>query len=283
MYKIEKEKAAYLNYRLIDIEAETTCSITPEKGGMCTSFTVQGEEMVYINEENYNSDARTRCAMPILFPTLGLCDGNQVQLNGATYPMGIHGIVHAQSWDVIAMQSDTCASLTIRFSSNETTLKSYPFHFTYDLCYQLKGQTLDMHINIHNHDANELPFTFGFHPYFNVSNTDNLEFTISADSIQNEQGSFVKCEQICFPYAPETKVTLGAVSSPCKFTDRETGHSICISFEKDIQYIILWSLCEQNFLCMEPWSALPNALNEGKGQMIAPNAEYHTTISIHFE
>lgn len=282
MFKIEKEQNSYLNYHLLDCEANTKCTITPEKGGMCTSFTIDGEEMIYINEENYYSDLRTRCAIPILFPTLGVCENEQIHIDGKSYPMGIHGIAHGQTWEVIEESCDTCAQLTIRLSSNETTLKSYPYHFTFDICYRLKDKTLEIGIQIHNHEAKEMPFTIGFHPYFKVSNTNNLTFSIPAKTVQDKQGDFVPCTQIMFPYAPETKVTLGKISSPCKFIDQMSGHSVTIQFEKDIQYIVLWSLCEQNFICMEPWSELPNALNEGKGQIIEPQSEYKSTISITF-
>lgn len=280
MYKIIKRKEKYTNYDLIDTEASTSCTITPEKGGMCTSFVVDKEENIYINEENYASDIRTRCAIPVLFPTTGLCEQDLLNIDGNAYPMGIHGIAHAQPWEVVSTDTATKASITIRLRANEFTLRSYPYHFQYDLTYSLKAGTLTLDIKINNEENRDMLFSFGFHPYFKVSHINNLTFAIDAEQIQYADGVFKQCDDIKFPYAKETKVTLAHVSSPCTCIDQASGKRITIHFGHDIPYVILWSLCEQNFLCMEPWNTLPNALNKGQGELIQAHGEYKTRIQI---
>lgn len=279
MYKIEKKQDQYENYILFDTNTNSSCTITPQKGGMCTSYIVNGEEMIYINEPNYFSDERTRCAFPILFPTTGLCDNDTLVIDSIEYPMGIHGIAHAQAWDVVKMEISDYVSITIRLCANEQTKKSYPYEFQYDLTYTLKDGKLTMDIHIHNNDVKDMLFSFGFHPYFKVSNVQNLIFNLKAERIQNQEGVFEPCKSIPFPYAEETKVTLANVSSPCSFIDKETGKEIVMKYEDDIHYVILWSLCKQNFLCMEPWNTLPNDLNKGKGEHIPPMSDYRTSIS----
>lgn len=282
MFRIEQEQNTYLNYKLIDTAANAICTITPEKGGMCTSFMIDGIEMIYINPENYYSDVRTRCASPVLFPTLGLCHEDTLWIDEAAYPMGIHGIAHAQPWQVIETNTTSKASITLRLQANEITLASYPFYFSYDLTYCLCGNALTLQVKVHNHGDAIMPFTYGFHPYFKISDVRNLKFEIDGQ-IQDEQGELKAYEQIEFPYAAETKVTLAKVASPCAFVDKATGRSVKLEFHDDIHYIILWSLCEQQFLCMEPWNSLPNGLNEGQGMMLQPHTSYTTELTFTFE
>lgn len=280
MYTITQVQTQYVNYILRDGEANTCCTITPEKGGMLTSFQKDGVEYIYINEENYYSDTRTRCAAPILFPTTGLCANDTLCINNIDYPMGIHGIAHSQPWIVVDSETKDDARITLRLMANTQTLASYPYHFTYELTYILRGNTLTYDIKIINNDAIEMPFTFGFHPYFKVSDVRNLTIDAQAEEVQNMNDPRTPFEQVDFPYGDETKLTLYKARESAGFLDRETGRKVSVEFPSDFSYIILWSLCKQNFLCVEPWNALPNAMNEGIHETIPPHQSYTTQFSI---
>ena len=85
----EKYGVSYKTMTLTD--GEYALTITPEKGGMATSFTKNGEEYLWLRDKNYESTDRPRCGVPILFPNCGKPDGGVHHFAGADYPMEVHG------------------------------------------------------------------------------------------------------------------------------------------------------------------------------------------------
>ena len=51
---ITENGACYEQYVITDPEAKTALTITPERGGMITSFTLDGEEFVWTRRPNFS-------------------------------------------------------------------------------------------------------------------------------------------------------------------------------------------------------------------------------------
>ena len=68
----EKYGASYKTLTLTD--GEYAFTVTPEKGGMATSFTKNGDEYLWLRDKNFESTDRPRCGIPILFPNCGKPD-----------------------------------------------------------------------------------------------------------------------------------------------------------------------------------------------------------------
>ena len=95
MFTVTKTtQGAYTAYVLADTGAGTTATVVPEKGGMVTSFTKNGDEYSWLREPNFSQPERPRCAMPVLFPMCGRAPQDANTFGGKSYPMIIHGIVH---------------------------------------------------------------------------------------------------------------------------------------------------------------------------------------------
>ena len=80
----EKYGASYKTLTLTDGECAFT--VTPEKGGMATSFTKNGDEYLWLRDKNFESTDRPRCGIPILFPNCGKPDGGVHHFGGTAYP-----------------------------------------------------------------------------------------------------------------------------------------------------------------------------------------------------
>lgn len=78
----EKYNAKYSTLTLTD--GEYALTVTPEKGGMATSFTKSGEEYLWLRDKNYESSDRPRCGVPILFPS---CASRTVVCTTLTAPI----------------------------------------------------------------------------------------------------------------------------------------------------------------------------------------------------
>lgn len=79
--------------------------------------------------------------------------------------MTIHGFCIGTDF-AVTEQTDSSIRFTLR--SNEKTLSMYPFHFTFHVCYTLRGNQIRKTCLVENRDSREMYFGIGGHPGFNV-------------------------------------------------------------------------------------------------------------------
>lgn len=259
----EKNGAAYQTLTLTD--GVYALTVTPEKGGMATSFTKDGEEYLWLRDGNYESTDRPRCGIPILFPSCSKPDGGVHYFNGTAYPMEIHGFADLLPWKV-AKAEDSVIELTL--APNGLTKFVYPFEFLLTMRYELQGNKASLTLNVANRGDKPMPFSVGFHPYFAASSLDNVSFDITAATCSED----AKGEQ---PAAPETITLtrkegsadsirlLTGVKNPMKLTDAGNGHEVTVSFDETcFSNGVLWQQDAEHFVCMEPWNGWANSVNE---------------------
>ena len=61
--------ACFEQYVITDPVAKTALTITPERGGMVTGFTLDGDEYIWTRRPNFSECNRPRFGIPVLFPT----------------------------------------------------------------------------------------------------------------------------------------------------------------------------------------------------------------------
>lgn len=171
----EKYGASYKTLTLTDGECAFT--VTPEKGGMATSFTKNGDEYLWLRDKNFESTDRPRCGIPILFPNCGKPDGGVHHFGGTAYPIEVHGLADLVPWQVKSAD-DSAIELTL--TPNGLTKFVYPFDFALTMRYTLVGNTATLALTVANTGDKALPFSVGFHPYFGVTSLDNVSFAIDA-------------------------------------------------------------------------------------------------------
>ena len=90
--------------------------------------------------------------------------------------------------------------MTLALESTPLTKFLYPFDFTLLLNYNLEGNKALVSLTVINEGDTDMPFSFGYHPYFTASKLENVEFDIKCATCSED----AKGEQ---PAAPE-KITL---------------------------------------------------------------------------
>jgi len=267
----EKYAASYKTLTLTD--GDYALTVTPEKGGMATSFTKNGEEYLWLRDQNFESTDRPRCGIPILFPNCGKPDGGVHLFDGAGYPIEVHGFADLLPWQV---KSATDEEIVLTLAPNGLTKFVYPFDFLLTMRYTLCGARAGLELTVQNTGAKALPFSVGFHPYFGISELDNVSFAIEAATCsQNAKG-----EQ---PAAPETITLtrtpgsadsirlLTGVQSPMVMKDSGSGHTVTVDFGEHFGNGVLWQQDAERFVCMEPWNGWANSVNEaGRHEELAP-------------
>ena len=99
---------------------------------------------------------------PILFPVVGWTrDGARV--DGAFYPLRLHGFAAAQTFFVEAQDSDF-ARLVL--TDNAETRAQYPFAFRFAVEYRLTPTKVEIALDMENRSKRPAPFAFGLHPGF---------------------------------------------------------------------------------------------------------------------
>lgn len=268
----EKYNAKYSTLTLTD--GEYALTVTPEKGGMATSFTKSGEEYLWLRDKNYESSDRPRCGVPILFPNCGKPDGGVHHFNGADYPIENHGLADLLPWQV---KSATDEAIELTLTPNGLTKFVYPFEFCLTMRYTLAGGKAGLALTVENKGDKEMPFSVGFHPYFAASKLENVSFDIKAATCSES----AKGEQPAAPAqitltkkdgAAESIRLLTGVKSPMVLTDSGNGHKVTVAFdEAAFGNGVLWQQNAETFVCMEPWNGWANSVNEdGKHETLAP-------------
>ena len=270
----EKYSARYATLTLTD--GAYALTVTPEKGGMATSFTKDGEEYLWLRDKNFESTDRPRCGIPILFPSCSKPEGGVHIFGGAAYPIEIHGFADLLPWQV-AKADDEAIELTL--TPNGLTKFCYPFDFKLTMRYTLAGNTANLALTVENTGDKTLPFSVGFHPYFATSALENVTFDITAATCSENAAG----EQPAAPAqitltkvegAADSTRLLTGVKSPMVFTDAGNGHKVTVAFdEPKFGKAVLWQQSAESFVCMEPWNGWANSVNEaGKHEELAPGA-----------
>ncbi|MCD7837924.1 MAG: aldose epimerase [Clostridiales bacterium] len=280
----EKYGVTYATLTLTD--GDCTLTVTPEKGGMATSFTKGGEEYLWLRDKNFESTDRPRCGIPILFPNCGKPDGGVHTFGGADYPMEIHGFADLVPWQVKTAADD---AIELTLAPNGLTKFVYPFDFLLTMRYTLNGATAALTLTVENTGDKPLPFSVGFHPYFAASKLENVSFDITAATCSEN----AKGEQPAAPAAltltkkpgsADSIRLLTGVKSPMRLTDAGNGHTVEVAFDEAVfTNGVLWQQDAESFVCMEPWNGWANSVNEaGRHVELAPGAskDFAWTITI---
>ncbi|WP_423141061.1 aldose 1-epimerase family protein [Parablastomonas sp. CN1-191] len=100
---------------------------------------------------------------PILFPIVGALNDGHYRLDGRDYAMGKHGFARTSRFDVVRRDG---AKAVLRLADNAETRAQYPFAFTLEVAFALRGGTLEQVATVTNAGATAMPLSFGFHPAF---------------------------------------------------------------------------------------------------------------------
>ena len=103
---VTENGACYEQYVITDPAAKTSLTITPERGGMITGFTLDGDEYIWTRRPNFSECNRPRFGVPVLFPSCGNPDGGVHNFDGKAYPMETHGFADLCAWDVESVGPD---------------------------------------------------------------------------------------------------------------------------------------------------------------------------------
>ncbi|WP_206912157.1 hypothetical protein IGL98_001843 [Enterococcus sp. DIV0840] len=216
---------------------------------------------------------------PVLFPVVGRLKDDQYTYENQTYPMGQHGFARDSLFEVIEHGSEL---VSLSLKSSKESKKVYPFDFELIISYALEEENLVVDYQVENTGSDDMYFSIGGHPAFNVPLEQNLTFDDYYLSFSPKKSR----TQIPLvgPFADFEHKTLGQTNTSLDIrrelfkddaiifetkgintftieTD-EGPHSISLSYT-DMPYVGVWSPYQKEapFVCIEPWCGIADEVN----------------------
>lgn len=267
MYQISFTPDRPLTYHLEDDESLARLSLVPERGGLVTEWTIQGQPILYFDQERFQDPSLSvRGGIPILFPICGNLLDDQYRWEGKTYQLKQHGFARDLPWELIGQQTQDNAQLDLRLTHNEATLKVFPFEFELVFSYQFQGHSLRIEQRIANLGDRRMPFSLGLHPYFFCREKNTVELAIPADSyLDQKTGLTHSYKGVLDLSQPELDLAFTKIHQrQSHFIDPSRNLKVEVSFSDLYQTLVFWAVAGKEYICLEPWSAPRNALNSGE-------------------
>ena len=284
MYKVSSEQKQYNTYTLSDDSSGSQIEVVPERGGIVTSWKINGQEVFYLDTERFtHPDLSVRGGNPIVFPLCGNLPDNTYNVDGKDYQIKQHGFARELPWTATAQNNDGAASVTVELASNEETKAVYPFDFHLAFTYSLQGNTLEIRQEYKNLSATPMPFSSGFHPYFLCGDKNQIEANIPSVSYQDNRTkeNFAFDGKFDFDQ-DEIDAVFGKLSDrSTSIIDNSRNLKIAIDYDDFYTYLVFWTVKGKDFYCLEPWSATRNSLNTKEYlTVLAPNASCTAVVKI---
>lgn len=207
---------------------------------------------------------------PNLFPVVGNCLHNQIQIEGIKYPMQRHGFARHSNF-ILTESSGDRAVFSLDYS--ESTLSVYPYKFSFQVSYHLQDTEIVIVYKVINKDDKPVFFSIGAHPAFNIPfskdgayNDYYIEFErdeVLVKHLFNDTGFFTgETEQV---YLDNKKLNLskdlfrdGALvfkellSKEVLIRNHQSLNFVSVSYE-DFNSLGIWAAPDAPFVCIEPW------------------------------
>lgn len=256
-------------FREITIRSgNTEAKVAPERGGIVTSFTVDGKEILYLDRATFDDSTKNvRGGIPVLFPNAGPLEGGDYD----NLPQ--HGFARRSSWKLTTQDEE---SVTMTLDADEQTRKNYPFDFKLELNVKVDPTGKLIHtMKITNNGTEPMPTAYGTHPY--LAYPDSSKPTLQTNISGLNPTEIDWSEEFDRPFANPGQVNI-QVPNDDNNSPREVS---VISNPTDFQTFYVWSLPGKNFVCGEPWTRPNNALNNpNQALMIQPGESVSLPITI---
>ena len=208
---------------------------------------------------------------PVLFPLVGKVKNDCYIENGNKYEMHQHGFARDMEFEIVS-KSDK--SIVYLLSSNEDTLKVYPYKFELFITYTIEGSKVNVEWKVINPSDDIIYFSIGGHPAFACP--------LDKNDKQSDYSFMVECKEdklVCNrfsdgyvtgeDYSVELKdkrlpisenlfdedalVVENSQTKKVSLLDAQGHKYLTVSFVSPV--FGLWSPPKKNapFVCIEPW------------------------------
>lgn len=262
--------------------AVASADLAPSAGARLMRWSVNGRPVLHWpGEADWSAPAKIRGGNPLLFPLIArtFLDGKigfWRGPDGVVRPAPMHGLVRAARFETAAQGADR---IVMRLAWEEEMAAAWPFPFVFTVEYALEEAALAVAFTVENTGDRTMPFSVGNHFYFEVPAAERgawvLEGTFAACARQDAEGRIVAvAERPCRLSDPAMSdlFHLGPPARGVALRHLADGREVGFDLPADAAGGDLWyavttwtESAASDFYCVEPWTALPDAVHNGRG------------------
>lgn len=199
---------------------------------------------------------------PNLFPIVGRLKDDTFFYKNSRYELGQHGFARDMDFEVEHQEDD---AVTLILKSNDRTILRYPFLFEFRVRFEIFEHTLKISYETTNIGSNEMCYSVGGHPAFNLDNSwesYKLMFHPADTCAQSIlHGSFFTGEEQKVDLINGLALNNHLFDHDAIVFKKPSFHSLTIfksevplfHVKGDWDSFALWSKPGAPFLCLEPW------------------------------
>ncbi len=293
-----------MNKRLVFLEhGDKRAWVYPEQGFALYGFeqgTGQGLARVLYGPGGGAAPEDRRYGNPILFPSPSTSHGrhgpDSWDWNGRALPMAFHGFARDLYWTVVEQGPD---HVTGQLAPYANARLGFPFDFTLRLTYRLDERGLALDGQVTNTGAEAFPYALGFHPYVRAPlgpGGNVADASVSAPGgvqmISDDGWRSFRAEPFAARRLEATSDLAGSLvltQTPVRaleLEDRANGLVARVSVEEsetEFPVWVIWSASPDSpYVCLEPWTDVPNALNRPQTRRCLPGEthRYRMVLSV---
>ena len=260
---------------LYSIENDFLKVVITSKGAELQSVLTKENQLEYLWQANEKFWAKKS---PVLFPIVGGLKNNSYSYQNKTFNLSRHGFARENEFSILKI---TETSIQFLLENSEKTLLVFPFQFKFIIEYALQSSKLICNYLVENLSDDEMYFSVGTHPAFNVPLTDStifsdwiLEFNqpetigifpLTADGLLKAQpipflqnSNQIKLTKDLF--YKDALVFKHLQSNQLKLISNKSQHGIKMQFD-GFPFFGIWSAKDADFICLEPWCGVADSEN----------------------
>ncbi len=257
----EKKTTPYPHWEYSNHELDSLIRIVPERGGLITEWLSEGKELLYFDLERFlDKDKSVRGGIPILFPICGdLSEGYVIA--GKEYFLKQHGFARDLPWSIGLLKDKL--GIRLKLSDTKDTRSYFPFLFTLFMDVCLKEKSLQISVKIFNQGHNSMPFSFGLHPYFQISNLHKVMIDGLPEKCIDQTNMKVTNASDQIRILDKGVDFLSYPSCSVKLVDCVSSNVIELIHQEPMDTTVIWTDPPRQMVCLEPWTSPRNSLVTG--------------------
>ncbi len=272
--------APYPHWEFSDPGSGDLLRLVPERGGLISGWRCADREVVYLDLERFLDPAQSvRGGFPVLFPITGGLPNNQLPLPQGTFTLPQHGFARQLPWTLEAL--DDGRGVALELSDTADTLQAYPFQFLLRMEVRLAPAALEISTTVSNRSAASMPFSFGLHPYFNLSSLEGVRVEGLPEECLNHLTMAPAATAEQMEHVADGIDLLVRPTGPVRLVDKAAGSTLELQLSHPFDLVVLWTEPPRPMVCIEPWSGPRQALLSGDRKIeLAPGAS--TTLNTRY-
>ena len=292
---------------LTSTDGSTVATFVPDAAMLCSSFTVDGQELLDAGKglEAYAAAGHTM-GIPLLYPWANRLGAFAYNAAGSTValpddralipadPNGlpIHGAVPSLlRFETGAGAGEAAVSAALSWDQPQL-LKLFPFTHELRIEIAVAAGELTVVTTVAATGADRVPVSFGFHPYLRLPGGSRTTWQLHlppAEHLTLDDRMIPTGERSA---APDGELPLAESSwddgfivrsQPARYAAESTQGAIALELVEGYPYSQIYAPPGKDFICFEPMTAPTNALRSGDGlTVLEPGEEYRARFRVSF-